>query len=407
MLVTLTVIDGPHLGAEFSFDQHATFVVGRNRRAQFRLSTRDPYISRLHFAIENSPAQSVILNLSNRHSKTRLNSRKIERAVLAHGDIIRAGKSTFRVGLAPHPQSLETDLEPEAEPGESPPEIRGYRLDRWLGSGATGTVYQGVDLRDQSRVALKIIAPEDVSEKTIKRVEREAFILRQLDHAHIVSLFNYGWTFDRLYLAMEYVPGPTAQSLMAREGGFLTIGRAVEIASQALDALAYAHRAGFIHRDIKPNNLLIARIGGRDYTKVVDFGLARMFGDAALRSTTTNTSVHRVTATGAKLGTLGYSAPEQFEDAAKVDHRADIYAVGSTLYAMLTGELPYDIPKRMDSHMISVFDNAPRPIQKLRADIPPGLADVIYRSLAREPAHRWNTAREMQDELKPWLDPII
>src|SRR5262249_45527309 len=155
-----------------------------------------------------------------------------------------------------------------------------YRIERHLGAGNTGVVYLAVDERDEARVALKAIAPAIVHDaRSVAKFEREATIMRQLVHPHIVALHDVLKLDGRLLLVMEYVPGPDALHLRDREGGRLPIRRAVDIACQTLDALAHAHCTDVVHRDVKPNNLLVARVGGRDVVKLGDFGLARIYNE--------------------------------------------------------------------------------------------------------------------------------
>ncbi len=392
MRVTLTVIDGPHLGAEFTFDQYASFVVGRHRRTQFRLSLKDPYLSRLHFYLEIKPPKCMLVDLKSANH-TYLNGRRIECVAVSDGDRIRAGKTTLRVSIEPG----EPLIPPKAL-SESLPETPGYRIERTLGVGTTGTVYLAVDERDQARVALKLIAPAIVNcARAATKVRREADIQCQLKHPNIVSLYELVKWKDEMYLVMEYVPGHDVLRLMQACGGRLPVGRAVDLICQTLSALAYAHRTDVVHRDVKPNNLLLARIGGRDVVKLGDFGLARIFHESSLSGLTLEREVS---------GAFGFIPPEQIQDMHNVGPAADLYAVGATLYSMLTGQLPYEFPSRTHECFVMIVNQDARPILSLRPDVPEAVADVIHRAL-RDPSERFPDAETMRADLLPWAEAQI
>src|SRR5262249_8398536 len=154
------------------------------------------------------------------------------------------------------------------DPGTAP-EIPNYKLERLLGRGTTGSVYLAVDERDGARVAIKVVSAAIADDpKSSAMVEREAELLRRLDHPNIVPLYDLGRADERLYLVMEYVPGPDALHLHEARGGRLPIGRAVDLVCQTLDALVHAHGAGVVHRDVKPNNLLVTQSGRLDLVKL-------------------------------------------------------------------------------------------------------------------------------------------
>lgn len=154
MRVSLKVVKGPHLGAEFVFEEHASFVVGRHRKTQFRLSLADPYLSRFHFYIEMKPPQCVVVDLRSMN-QTYVNARSIKRASLTDGDTIRAGRTTLRVGIKAGGKPVRPA--PIVEPGTAPA-IPHYRLERLLGEGTTGSVFLAIDERDGARVALKVVS---------------------------------------------------------------------------------------------------------------------------------------------------------------------------------------------------------------------------------------------------------
>ncbi|MCU0780107.1 MAG: protein kinase [Akkermansiaceae bacterium] len=249
-----------------------------------------------------------------------------------------------------------------------------YRMGCLLGRGGMGAVYEAFDTRLERRVAIKILPPETGTDpEAHARFRREAKAMAALDHPHIVHIHDYGHTEDGSpYLVMEFVEGRDLHAL--RQSGALDLPGALGIVSQVCSALHYAHSRGIVHRDIKPANILVTREG---VAKVADFGLARLAG----------TGEHprhdpTLTLSGTTVGTPDYMAPEQFEGG-KVDHRADIYALGVMLYDLLTGAPPRGA--------------WPPPSQRVRIDI--RLDEIVLRALQQNPAARYQAAGEVGEDI--------
>ena len=206
-----------------------------------------------------------------------------------------------------------------------------------IGQGGMGAVYKARQKQLNRVVALKILPPDIGSEPAFaERFTREAQALAQLNHAGIVTLYEFGQADGLFYFLMEFVDGVNLRQLL--KNGRVSAREALAIVPQICDALQFAHDQGIVHRDIKPENILIDR---RGRVKVADFGLAKLIGteyEPALSGTTGKPGV--LTESGKIMGTPSYMAPEQVEHPAEVDHRADIYALGVVFYQMLTGELP-------------------------------------------------------------------
>lgn len=240
-----------------------------------------------------------------------------------------------------------------------------------IGRGGMGAVYRVVQRKLDRTVALKVLPPELAQDPAFEeRFLREARALAGLKHERILTVHDFGQRDGLYYLVTEFVEGMNLRQLMNMGG--LTPHEALRITPQICEALQYAHDHGVVHRDVKPENLLIDLAGE---VRIADFGLARILGDASGPALTRSTQV---------LGTPQYMAPEQWRDGQNVDHRADIYAVGVVLYEMLTGQLP-----------IGHFDPPSR-----RKGVPKGLDAVVQRSLAQRPEERFQQACDVSSELQ-------
>jgi serine/threonine-protein kinase len=266
-----------------------------------------------------------------------------------------------------------------------------YLITEKLGSGGMGTVYCARHVRTDRQWAIKVMHPALAHDhEAVARFNREAMRGSEICHEHVVEIIDYGETSNGLvYLAMEYVDGEPLSKLLDREGA-LPPARAATIATQVADALGAAHERGVVHRDLKPDNIMLARRrDGADWVKVVDFGIAKaMQGDA-----------QKVTRTGFILGTPEYMSPEQLA-AETLDGRSDIYALGLVTFHMLTGRLPFPGTTPHEA-MLRRLTEPPHTLSEMRSDIdwPPALQAVIDRSLARAPTERYATAPEFARDL--------
>jgi hypothetical protein len=253
-----------------------------------------------------------------------------------------------------------------------------YQVDRLIGRGAMGAVYHAVHSKLDREVAIKLLpAILAAQPDMVARFEREARALARLSHPNIVGLHDFGRTASgHLYMVMEHVAGADLSRLI--RSGNLVVAQALEIIGQVCDALQYAHGHGFVHRDIKPGNILVDTSGR---VRIADFGLTKLLGAAP--------AVSGRTLTGAALGTPEYTAPEQLRGGA-VDHRADIYSLGVMLYEMLTGELP-----RGAWEMPSVLASA-----DARLD------EVVTRAMQTEPDKRYQHASEVKTAVTAAGSPL-
>ena len=259
-----------------------------------------------------------------------------------------------------------------------------YSLIAPVGGGGMATVYKARDNILGRIVAVKILREQYAGDGPfVNRFRREAQAAANLTHPNIVSVYDVGQDADIHYIVMEFVAGQSLKELINKAGGGpLTVDRAVNIAAQILAGLEYAHRSGLIHRDIKPQNVLIT---GDGTVKVTDFGIAKSVSDLSL------------TDAGMALGTAHYFSPEQAKGE-RVGPQTDIYSLGVTLYEMLTGKLPFESENSVGLAYKHISEAPPSP-RALNPNIPLRLEAIVLKSLAKDPAQRFSSAAEMERSL--------
>ncbi|MDP9179373.1 MAG: protein kinase [Gemmatimonadota bacterium] len=266
-----------------------------------------------------------------------------------------------------------------------------YRIERELGQGGMATVYLAEDIRHHRKVAVKVLKEDLSASVGATRFLREIEIAAQLQHPNILPLLDSGEVAGLLYYVMPYVDGQSLRQRLAREHE-LPIGEAVKILIEIVDALAHAHTRGVVHRDIKPDNVMLT---GR-HALVADFGVARAVSEA--------TGANTLTSMGVALGTPTYMAPEQAVADPNIDHRADIYAVGVMGYELLAGRPPFSgtTPQQILAAQVT---EKPDPVSKHRPGVSPALEQTIMRCLEKRPADRWQSAEELLGALEPLATP--
>jgi pSer/pThr/pTyr-binding forkhead associated (FHA) protein len=437
MRINLRVLSGPHAGRTFTFDQHDTFLIGRSETAHLCLPD-DRFFSRNHCILEIAPPRCFLRDLGSTNG-TYVNGQKVQEAFLNNGDQIQGGQTVLAVEVSTVDQTVQgysgnnygtqqaalvqtqpsvviveclncgrRDQAEASSPDEhltylcedcrielkrQPQQVPGYETIKVLGRGGMGCVMLARNQQTGQAVAIKTMLPEvAVSDQALRRFMREIDVASTLQHPNIVRFIDRGTNNGVVYLVTEFVEGSDAARLADMRGGRLPYKEAAVIISQALDALAYAHTQGYIHRDIKDQNILVSGSWPNYTAKLTDFGLAKSF---------TQSGMSGITMAGDMAGTFAYMPPEQIRDFRDVRPAADIYAAGMTAYSLVTGALALDLsPKANIAETVkAIFDKPIIPINRRTQDVPPAVAAVIERALSKDPLQRWPTAEAMRKAL--------
>jgi hypothetical protein len=430
MRVTLHVVAGPQTGRVFTFDQHETFMIGRSEDAQFCLP-HDRFFSRHHCIVEIAPPQAFLRDLGSTNG-TFVNGTRVETAYLKNGDRIQGGETILEVEVSADQTAVSAKASDgfiKTEPSlitvpclncgipaeasasnpnanmsyvcdncreklkQNPQPIPGYQMIRVLGQGGMGSVMLARSVKDGQAAAIKTLLPEvAVSEQSLKRFMREIEVAASLKHKNIVSYIEHGTHNGIVYLVTEYVSGMDAARLAKSRGGKLNYREVVSIIEQTLAALDFAHNLGFVHRDIKEQNILVDGRYPNFISKLTDFGLSKSYKQ---------TGMSGVTMVGDVAGTIAYMPPEQVRDFKEVQPPSDIYAAGMTAYSLLTGAHALDIsPKAGISETVkAIFEKPIIPIASRVPEVPIKVSAVIETALAKQVELRWRTAGEMREAL--------
>jgi serine/threonine-protein kinase len=429
MQVNLRVLAGPYQGRVFQFSQPDTFLIGRTSDSHLSLPN-DRFFSRHHCLIDISPPYCFLRDLGSTNG-TFVNRRRVSEAYLKNGDQIQGGETILLVEVRAHAPAESASPseeylsqptlvavaclscgrreEAQAESADeqltflcedcreelkrTPQPIPGYDIVRILGRGGMGCVMLGRDQKTGRAVAIKTLLPEfAVSEKAMRRFLREIDVGAALKHPHIVEFLDRGTHNGMVYLVSEFVEGADAAKLAEARGGCLPYQETKTIITQALDGLAFAHAKGYIHRDIKDQNILVAGSGPALIAKLTDFGLAKSF---------TQSGMSGVTVAGEMAGTLAYMPPEQLRNFRDVRPQSDIYAVGMTAYSLLTGALALNLAAKSSvaDTIKAIFEQPPVPLHERAPQVPSQACEIIDRALVKDPNQRWQSAGAMRTAL--------
>lgn len=425
MSIVLRVLGGPFQGREYAFDQPARFVVGRSSRAEYSVPD-DGFLSRQHFEIGFDPPLCRLTDLNSTNG-TKVNGVRVTGLRLRDGDVIEAGQHVFQIQCPIDPGSVRClgcdRLAPDDEVHPSAPFptlsfltcpwvceactiLRrqfpacpaGYWIEERIGGGGMGEVYQARRLADQRTVAIKMMSQFAAANRKAHRYfRRELEVLRALKHPHIVEFYDMVEIDEQFQLIMEYVNGKNARRWVEQLAAPLSIPSAARIGVQLLMALNHAHELGYVHRDVKPSNLLIYGPHTLPTAKLTDFGLAK--------SVLQNGGFGSLTHQGDIGGSVGFLSPDHLRDFREVRPPADIYSAGATLYYLLTGQYPYFEfhPQRPDSYEM-ILEHPAVPLRVHRTDAPELLDRILRKALEKHPRDRWKSAAEMATALRPLVE---
>ena len=266
-----------------------------------------------------------------------------------------------------------------------------YVVEREIGVGSAARVFSAWDVKHDRHVALKVLRPELGASVTAERFNREVKLLGQLRHPNILTLIDSGEADGSLFFVMPFVEGQSLRDVINR--GPAPLGDAVRLLCDVVDALAYAHRRGLVHRDVKPENVLV----DDRHALVTDFGIARaVAGDPD--------GGQRLTLAGRTLGSPNYMAPEQVAGRPDADARGDLYAFGVVAYELLAGRLPYEA-KHAAAMLMAHLNDTPIPLAQVRPDVPPALQKIVMRCLEKDPRSRWKSTDELLHAMEALAAP--
>ena len=278
-------------------------------------------------------------------------------------------------------------------PGIAPPGfvLAGkLRVERLIGQGAMGVVYEATDITLRRRVAVKLVHPDHLGDPEKRlRFGREAYAVARLESIHVTRVLEISELDDGTpYLVMELLDGSTLDEILARSGP-AQVHVALDWILQALDAVGEAHAIGLVHRDLKPANLYLARhTDGMPIVKVIDFGLVKDMSAAA----------PKLTATGSTMGSPAYMAPEQIDPGRTIDARTDVWSIGVTLFELVTGTLPFD-GESIPAMLRRIFHDDPTPLRARRPDAPAELEEAVAKCLAKDPDARFRDGADLRRAL--------
>jgi serine/threonine-protein kinase len=416
--VVLEVVEGLNRGARYEFDRHATFFIGRAKKAQLRI-LNDPHFSRHHCLVEVQPPRCYLRDLGSRNG-TLLNGEPVAEAFLKEGDVFGGGKTQVRVGVVncdPEQRREVSCLICSIRPSPTtvplatlsatqylcpacreqfqldPPPVPGHELERRLGKGSLGATWYALRDSDDQPFAVKLIAPRAaVSDRVATQFLDEVRRYAEFDHPRVAVIHGQGQIDGQFYLIVDYVQTVDLRTLLPRVSPRRAMKAACGVICQALEALHLAHDRGLPHLDLKPSNVLVSRVDRKLRTTLTDFGLARLYENLGLGN---------LSRTGETDGSLPYMAPELVLDCRCDKPSADIYSMGATLYYFLSGFPPHVFASGRDAYA-TVLESNPVPLRERCPWVPPSLANLIAKSLDRKPRRRFRSAAEMFHAFLPY-----
>jgi serine/threonine protein kinase len=393
MLGQLVVVAGPDQGRVFNLEDGQTLVVGRGQNTETKL--KDPQVSRVHCQVQGDGGRAVLTDAGST-AGTLVNGKKVSEHVLKPGDVIHIGGTQLRFQLEGAAEET-TYLSPEArspkpvEVARPLTELVGstlshYQITGSIAKGQSGMVFKAMDTKDGRPVALKVLYPEfSKDEDEMQRFIRAMKTVLPLKHPNLVQLYGAGRSGPYCWMAMELVEGESATQVIQRIGiaGMLDWQHALRVATHVARALDYAAQNSIIHRNITPRNILI-----RSADKVTKLG------DLMLAKALEGTLAEQITRPGELVGDVAYMSPERTRGQSGVDSRSDIYSLGATVYALLTGRPPFEGTSLADTIQKIRTADPVRP-KKFQLSIPDLFEGTVLQMLAKRPDDRFQNPAEL------------
>jgi hypothetical protein len=401
MSLELVVIAGPDQGRTFTLNVGKDLMLGRSAQAHYQVS--DPRVSRNHCVIALE-ADQVCVVCNGGSGGTLVNGKKVQRQALEPGDVIQIGDTQLRLQFGDHPLAVAlaqsagtkvTAAKPRPEKVIELSSLVGQNLSHFdvnmvIGTGRSSMVFHATDLKDDRPVALKVLHPEFATdEEEIQRFIRAIKTMLPLRHPNLITLYGAGKTGPYCWVAMEYVAGENLTQVIERIGvaGMLDWRHAYRVAVHVARALEYAHGQSIIHRNVTPTNILLEATNK----------MARL-GDLTLAKALEGVMARQITRPGEIVGDVAYMSPERTRGTDNLDGRSDLYGLGATVYALLTGRPPFGGATLVEK-ISRIRQTEPEKPTKFQMSIPPAFESLVLKLLAKHPGDRYQSAAELLKEL--------
>jgi serine/threonine protein kinase len=395
----LQVLTGPDAGRAHTLQNGDDLMLGRGEKSFYRLN--DPRVSRAHCQLHLDGDQVTVI-CNGGSGGTKVNGHAVQKQVLKLGDVLQVGDTQLRLQMGDFPldvalKAIHPSVNAPAAPNPDQLEalegrtLSHYEIGHIIGKGHVGVVFHATDTKDNRPVAFKVLMPEfSKNDEEMQRFVRGMKTTMPLKHPNIVRLYGAGKTGPYCWVAMEYIAGENLMQVIGRSGvaNRLDWKHAYRAALHVGRALAYAHEHGIVHRNVTPSNIL------RDATNEVV-----KLGDLMLAKALEGTASEQITRPGELVGDVAYMSPERTRGTTEVDARSDLYGLGATVYALLTGHAPGE-GKTLVERVTRIRQVVPDKPTKFQMSIPPMFEGVVMKLLAKDPKDRYQAAADVVKELE-------
>ncbi|HJT77722.1 MAG TPA: FHA domain-containing serine/threonine-protein kinase [Gemmataceae bacterium] len=397
MSLQFVIIAGPDKGKAFTLHPGPNLMLGRSAQAEYRLN--DPRVSRTHCQVLREGDQVTVID-NNSSSGVLVNGAKVKQHVLKLGDVVQVGDTQLHLRVGDLPLDVALAAGPAraeaAKPVDKLSALSGQKLAHYdigpvIGQGHSGVVFHANDLNDNRPVALKVLLPEfSRDEEEMQRFIRAMKTMMPLRHPNLVTLYGAGKTGPYCWVAMEYLAGENLQQVIQRIGvaGMLDWRHAFKVAVHVGRALAYAHDNQIIHRNVTPTNIILEAT-----TKTAKLG------DLMLAKALEGSLAQQITRPGEIVGDVAYMSPERTRGTTDVDGRSDLYGLGATVYALLTGRPPFEGSSLVEK-ITRIRQTQPEKPTKYQMSIPSRFEGAVLKLLEKRPEDRFQTAADLVKELE-------